>query len=829
MACTLAELGVPTWLGGGGGTLSFEGRSRLGCLLARGLRVCLLLGALVAAVVGTSSHVWGHEPAAELQAVDEDAIEEVLERLTSGSIALIDGTGRVLAQRSRGDEAPQPLEERAVVQAIKGYRLTGDAASTLWSFFAGEENASFRTLPIIEALVRATSTTQSREAMWSALGEPLRLHLSGPERPGVRERSLYAFFERHRDALRPAITEVRETELSTDYITELMLDTRVFGRNLEDSVAWVSDNIPAATIRHMEYERGIGRPVRWEYAAFERMVKWKDARLVPGAAKFPRTLEQMDTYGESFVIIFNNLHGFDEWYRTTMLKGLGPVEVFNIVVSGEKELYRLGTSGYRDHLHPLILRGIKQRGSFEAFLQHATARLPTSGTDVAGRRASVFLRVATSFGLLEQVLETIRDHERFIADVIASAGDPRSFEGNGAVIMDILTAETGSATARSFTRSLLEQLYARHGAESDLTRKIVYGGLLSVYQTLTGNRREPAIDLAYPLDDAMFRIPFERLFSRDGDGMHTHRMFMRMDRDVDAQVTFSSFRSLMEARGAKVRQEKHYEVYRLTGQGRAIEIYANKPSAAGTAQGIAEIEALVRGERIETVIGRGHTSIVRPLRTSSELVLGDRLKDVALVFVGTCGGDASVHDLMSTFGFKPYLTTRATGRMVINNAIIDSYITRLMALHEGDRLSVQDVLANGTARFRRRGVGDEMQADAGFYRVSLATVLAAQLFEFHLRKADGPMRVAAPPAGEQISTPPARPAVQQPEAAVEVKLTPMPVPSAAAQPPQEPPPPTEAFVRAAKTDTPRSEADASSPELAPKSAPIEENAPPHWP
>ena len=258
--------------------------------------------------------------------------------------------------------------------------------------------------------------------------------------------------------------------------------------------------------------------------------------------------------------------------------------------------------------------------------------------------------------------------------------------------------------------------------------------MLSVYQTVTGNRRDSAIDRNFPLDSAVFRIPFQRLFSPDGSGGFAHRMFMRMDENEDAVGTYAAFRGLGISLGASVRDERYYEVFRFAAPGRTIEIYANKPSAAGIRQGIAGIADALRGSRVETVIGRGHTSIIAPLQVDAKRVLGDRVKEVATVFVGSCGGDASVRELITTFGYIPFLTTKSTGRQLINNAIMKSYIAALMALPQDASLAMVDVLDRALERFMGAGVDEAIRTDASLYQVNMTTVLTALLFDAHVRR-----------------------------------------------------------------------------------------------
>ena len=485
----------------------------------------------------------------------------------------------------------------------------------------------------------------------------------------------------------------------------------------------------------IERERGRGKPVAWEKAAFDLLLRWKDDRLVPGAQQAPKTLAALDAAGEQFTSILNSLHDFDDSQRRKMLDGLGPTEVFNIIVAGEQELYRLGTSSYRHFLHPVVLAGLKQSGSLEAFLQRATVnRFGDEAVRAAARRGIVFLRVASSFGLIDPVLERVRDRRQFISEAVASLGDPATFEANSSVLMEVLTTPSASRTLADFKEGLLTHLYERYSTEQDAALSSVYGSMLSVYQSVIGDRRDKAIDRAFALDTTIFEVPFERLFSASGRGSYVHRMFMRMDQDTDATASYAGFQLRMQRLGAVRRDEQTFTVFTLRSPGRTIEIYVNKPTAIGNKKGIADIAAALSGRRVETVIGRGHTHITTPLQTDTKRIVGDRINEVATVVVGACGGDASVRELIATFGFKPFIATKATGRAVINNTIIEAYVASLRALRPGERLSVPAILTRSLAPFMHNRGDGELRTDASLYEANMTTVYASYLFTTHVRK-----------------------------------------------------------------------------------------------
>lgn len=661
-------------------------------------------------------------------------IDDLLRQITEGSFDFVDETGKSLLARRRGDGPVKQLTERAVVDGLTGISLTVEQAAAAWSFVSIDENAALATLPVVKAFVAASKTPKAREAMWSVLSSLTRAP-GGKLKPKSRDRSLLTVFEKHRDVLLPALTPIRETEGAGDEMMNLLAASRVFGADTDRGLAYMLEHNPAAVARRMERERERGRPVPWEKAALAGLLRWKDKRLPEGAEKAPRTLADLDAASEAFITIFNCLHSFEDRQREQMLRGLGPAQVFNAVVGGEQELYRLGTSGYRDFLHPIILKGIKASGSFEAFLAKATPRwLGDEAASVSRRRGMVLVRIASSFGFFDEVLETIGDRDKFVAEAIASLGDPTAFESSSAIVVDVLTGRIGTPRAVAFRKALLDQLYERYGASDDRRQRGVYGAMLSVYQTMTGDRRVAAIDTEYPLDQSMIWLPFERLFEPDAKRGHIHRIFMRLDEDQDSARTYASFRTLMSGHGAAVRDERHYSVFRLTARRRTIEIYTNKPDTAGTRQGIADITEALRGRRVETIIGRGHTGIIAPLKKDGRRVLGERTDGVTMVFLGTCGGDASVRDMIGTFGYVAFVTSKSTGRQILNNAFVEAYVSALLAMAPNELLSVPHVVEKSMTRFIRAKGDEELREDAGLYRVNAATVFAARLFDTHVRR-----------------------------------------------------------------------------------------------
>ncbi|MEZ5855321.1 MAG: hypothetical protein R3D67_11495 [Hyphomicrobiaceae bacterium] len=547
-------------------------------------------------------------------------------------------------------------------------------------------------------------------------------------------RTLLALFQSHRTELLPLLPPIKESEGGGDEMARLMTSSRIFGDDIWQSLFDMVVRNPGAVARMIERERERGRPVKWEYQAFEGMLRWKEAHLVAGAPQMPQTLTALDTASETFVTIFNALHSLNEWYRKQMLKGLGPTQLFNITVGGEQELYRLGTSGYRDHLHPLILSGIKKAGSFEAFLDEATpAWLTDSDPGARSKRGMVFVRIASAFGLLDSVLETLNDPQRFISDTLAALAEPQTFSASSTLVIDMLTRQANSQLARAFTKAMIERLYALYRSEQSPARLSVYGSMLSAYQAVTGDRREPGVDREFPVDADILALPFDRLFSRDSRGHLTHRIFMRLHDDIDAAGNWSSFRNLMAKLGAQKSDDRLFTVYRLVKGRRAIEIYVNRPSESGIRNGIDAISRKLGGNIIHTVIGRGHTGIIIPLQVDTRRLLGPKINRVAALIVGSCGGDASVRDLITTFGFLPIVTTKATGRQLLNDTIIRHYLSQLMSLRPGQNLIMTSLVDKALAPYLSARANEELREDAELYRVNVATVLAARLFDRHVR------------------------------------------------------------------------------------------------
>ncbi len=700
--------------------------------------------ALALAIVGAAfpSAASAHEHIAPGEhRTSSAALDALIAQLTAGSLALVDEQGQIHVTKSRGLGPVQRLSERDVINAIATTEPVSEQIVRLWELFADRENSAFATVPIITALASSSTHPQTREALWSELAALSRVSNA---KEAAQPRSLLALFEQHREHILPLLPPVRETEGAGDEMAHLMTHSQVFGGDIWESLSDMVKRNPAAVARHIERQRERGQPVKWEYQGFEGLMKWRDTNFIAAARQHPQSPAALDAAGETFIAIFNSLHTLDDWFRVQMLKGLGPADLFNAVVSGEQTLYQLGTSGYRDFLHPIILQGIKASGTFEAFVARAAPHAAiANGPGSGAKRALVFMRIASSFGLLDSVLETVRDRDAFVTDAIAALGDPRSFEGSSAMVVEFLTDRTVTPQSAAFQRALLDRLYALYAGAADPARRSVYGSMLSAYQTVTGDRRDRTIDRDFPLDGAITLLPFERLFKPAGKSQWVHRIFMRMHDDLDAGRTYISVRALMKSLGASAREDRHYTTFRIVAPQRTIEIYVNNPDAAGVREGIADIGKRLRGGGVETIIGRGHTGIITSLQADSRRVLGDSIRSVAAVIVGTCGSDASVRDLISTFGYAPFITTRSSGHQSINNAIIETYITALLALQPGGTLSMASVLDRALARFLKEQANEELREDAKLYRVNTATALAAQLFDTHVKRfSDKQLRVS---------------------------------------------------------------------------------------
>lgn len=661
-------------------------------------------------------------------AAEPDSIDRLVGRLSQNSIVLFGSDGTEIASRRRSAKPIERVGEAEIVRQLADNQLTAGQAASLWTFFADVDNAALLTVPVVKALIAASATPAGHDAMWSELGG----FVEGDKRERNSGSTLLAFFIRHRHVLLPLVRGVRETEGAGNAMVDIMSKSLLFGDDIDASVQWMAVQHPAALARRIERERERGRPVAWEAEAIVQLKKWKERHYGSKAPEAARTIAAQAADGEDFVVIFNCLHGQDDWYRGQMLVGISPLDAFSIVVGGEAQLYALGTSSYRKHLHALIMRGIADSGSFEAFLGKAAqvsfGELPN---EEVARRRMIFLRIASAFGLLEPVLATVKDRERFIDDAVGSLADPQTLESNASVVLDILGSRSKDAASVKFRAELLDRLHALYAAEAEPQRRSAFGSVLSVYQNLKGDARDPVIDRQYPLDRSLMQSSFADLFSPSRSGGYVHRMFMRLDDDVDAASNHAGFRALMIARGASIHSADTYEAYRIRKNNRTIEIYLNRPSTAGLKKGMEELARILDGATIHTVIGRGHTGIITPFRNDVGRLLGNRKSQVATVILGTCGGSAATRELIDTFGYRTFISTRATGRQLINNAIIDQYVTMLLAMSPSDSLAVADLLNKAVAPFLT--IADEdLREDAKFYHVNAANVYAAMLFDRHV-------------------------------------------------------------------------------------------------
>ncbi|MBS0243336.1 MAG: hypothetical protein JSS20_14250 [Proteobacteria bacterium] len=661
-------------------------------------------------------------PAAAQQSDDAGRLVTLL---SAGSFLLADESGVEIGVRRRASQPVEPLTEAQIARQLGSAKLSGPQAVKLWAALGEHENRFLLTMPIIRAAIAASASVGGHEALWHELD----LQSEGKR----NSKALLSLFEKNRQSLLPLLTGLRETEDTGDYQADLLENSRIFGTQ-NDGVRWLAEYNIGALAHRMEDERMHGTPVPWEAWGFDLLRKWKASRFGANAPQRATTLAALDSDSETFIIIFNNMHAFGEERRRQMLSGISPMEAFGIVVGGEFELYRLGTSGYRNFLHPLITRGVAEAGSLEAFLAKTVeASAGKMSQAEAERRGMVFLRIVSSFGLLEQTLSLVRDHKHFIDAAVQSLADPATLEASASVVLDILGGASTEPVTTAFRRELLDRFYGLNLSEQDPKLKSVIGSVLSVYQTLSGDRRDADIDRRYAIARSLTEVGFADLFSPDAGGGFVHRIFMRLSDDTDARSNYAAFRATMSARGAEAIRAANYEAYRIRKNGRVIEIYLNRPTEAGTLKGIDELASVLNGVRIHTVVGRGHTGIIAPLREDAKKILGTHAGDVAMVIVGACGGSASVRDLVDTFGYRTIVSTRATGRQVINSSVLETYFSRLFALPPDGKLDMNALLGDALAPYLRKGVGEALREDARFYQINTASVYAAMLFDRHVR------------------------------------------------------------------------------------------------
>ncbi len=380
-----------------------------------------------------------------------------------------------------------------------------------------------------------------------------------------------------------------------------------------------------------------------------------------------------------YVTRMNELHEAQDPVRFKVIEGLTPEELYFVMVYGQDQIY---TSSFI--------------GTFNRMMERLK---PATGDELFDKvhyeHFRTFIRMCAGYSKLDQFLATMKPDEKtaVMKDFVTGLEGGKSDELEDAVdVADAFGSITDTALAE-FLRQEIVANYTRVSDARNMKGTIVYGLLATL--TKGSNSAELSQTLHLPPINVM---PNKNLLNDSGI-LYEQFFFYG---DEDGRNSFASFMGNFKE-AAKWKMEKGEQWVKIKSiAGKPVVVFANLPldyesGKDDEAQKALEKSLVADGIHPTVLVHRGHsyhlTSTIDYMEKSNHIII-----------LGSCGG---YHNLGKVLDHSPdahLISTKQTGTMLINDAIVKKLNDHLVAGDDVDWIALWGELG---AQFKGKGKDEE--------------------------------------------------------------------------------------------------------------------------
>lgn len=383
-----------------------------------------------------------------------------------------------------------------------------------------------------------------------------------------------------------------------------------------------------------------------------------------------------------YVRMINELHESPDAVRFKVLEGLTPEELYFIIVYGQDEIY---TSSFI--------------GTFNRMMERMK---PMTGDELFDKvhyeHFRTFIRMCAGYNTLSAFLSTMKPDEKtaVMKDFITGLETGKTDELEDAVdVADAFGSITDSALAE-FLRQEIVSNYTRVSEAKNLKGTIVYGLLATL--TKSGNSGELSQTLNLPPINVM---PNKNLVNDSGI---VYEQFFFYG-DEDGRNSYASFLGNFTdtKKWSRPQEDKTKQWVTIKSiAGKPIVVFANLPLDYESGKDDEAQKALKKALNEDNIhptilVHRGHS-----YHLSSTIDYMERSNHI--IILGSCGGYHNLGKVLDRSPDAHLISTKQTGTMLINDAIIKRMNDHLLT---GDDVDWVALWAELAAAFNGKGKDEE--------------------------------------------------------------------------------------------------------------------------
>ncbi len=434
--------------------------------------------------------------------------------------------------------------------------------------------------------------------------------------------------------------------------------------------------------------------------------------LVATESDFARVTiqEELHDFFVKDIFKMNELHNATPEKRFESIKSYGPRELYTLLA-----VDRLGTKDDEDPLaYPSTYQGVFNR------LLERMDKKDQSGqellSEMGSYRFDAFVSLAVQRGRFEDFLKTMEpdDQKRLVESLVNQIVSDIEPETRTGIVADIVQQMEDPELYAVMEEAIKNQyLKAKEGSELQTAF-----GVLSLMA-------EPNATWVPQEKRAGFKLPdqssLETKELESSDGVIVERYFFY--NDEDGGTSFVNFLKRYKGKPEwKIEQKPGYVIVSSKGQDRAVKIYANEPSTGpdlNNQDRLDPVDQLFEAEGIEptVVVHRGHIY-------HQEQTIERMPHSTKLLVLGSCGGYATVAQIMSKHPEVQVISTRGTGTKAINDRLLSSLDT---SLRDQETIEWKDFWSGMSQRLERdEDFRDYVPPNEHFYPLVKSHIKATQ-------------------------------------------------------------------------------------------------------
>lgn len=370
-----------------------------------------------------------------------------------------------------------------------------------------------------------------------------------------------------------------------------------------------------------------------------------------------------------FIREINALHTVEnETIRFKRLEGLSPQELYYLIVLGEDEIY---TSSYLN-----VYKRIFQRMT-----------IPRSDSllmSVNGDYFRKFIKMAAGYNTLNDFLSKMdKDNATTTMKAfVIKLENARGLEEAVDVADSYSSIMDKNPALASFILNEVKWNYNRNFNNSNQRGIVIYNLLQVLFESADTSRK---LDLSSKLGiPSIYGQDYKSL--TDSAGRVIQQVFFYGDEDKDGQNSFANFMAMFNNKPEwKVTSNESFVSITST-KGKPVMIFANKPLLGdddpdAKAQAKLNEYLAIKNLHPTIVIHRGHSYHLK--YTIQQLAPTARI-----VVLGSCGGYNNLNDVLTVCPDAHIISSKQVGTKSVNEPILQSINTNLLAGHNIDWISL---------------------------------------------------------------------------------------------------------------------------------------------